>query len=245
MKDSILSFLKPRPWTVIFALFLVAWQYLYAFRGVDFEYISNIRSYFGFGLSAINWNNFMVRTLSMALIWIIVAGVIFFGLWLAEMYVVSAHNRKISKNYINQPKENYAHLLKTRDVSFKKHFVAQIWLSAFIICIPLGMFLVTGLVESLRSSVVIYFLTSAQDSGMELDYNSVSIVVTSFLFTVPVWYLYGCFDSWLLVRSREGSAAAQIADDHYAVPVEDFAEVSEDDDEADEPEPQPPVAPVV
>jgi hypothetical protein len=241
MKEGILSFFKPRFWTIIFSVILVAWQYLYGFRGVDFELLATVRNYFGFGLSAINWNNFAVRTLSMALIWVVVAGIIFFFLWLAEAYVVSSHNRKLSKNYINQPKDNFSHLLRTRDISFKKHFVSMLWLSAFIVLIPIGLFLVSGLIESVRSNIVITYLVSAQEAGMEVDYNSVSIVTVSFLATLPIWYLYACFDSWCLAKSREGQAEAKIADDHYAVPVEEPTEDSEETEEEDDNSPATPV----
>lgn len=241
MKENFVSFFKPRWWTVLFTIILVCWQYVYAFRGVDFSYLSSVQKYFGFGISSINWNNFIIRSISLTAMWLIVALVIFIFLWVVEEITVRNHNRKISKNYTGQPATEYESLLKSHNLSFKKHFASKLWLSGFFILILFGLFFLSGLVENIRTSLVLSFITTAQDSGTEIDYYSISVLVTSFLVTLPFWYLYACLDEWCLVKSRKENDSAKIEDDHFSVELKAPTEIPEAEGLEDQNTPASPV----
>jgi hypothetical protein len=236
MKERVGSFLKPRFWTVFLALILVAWQYVYAFRGIDLELLAKIRTYFGFGLQAINWNDFLIRTLSMAAIWVFVALIIFLLLWLAETYVIGSHNRKIQRQYVNRPQEDFNHLLKSSSHSLSGRLISVLWFSTFIILIPIGLFMLAGLFEALRSNAVITYILAAQENGMEVDYYSLNLVIISFLATLPFWYLFSCFDTFCYMQSRKEKSVQKIENDHYAVPVIDPASFAEEAETADDTE---------
>lgn len=242
MKGQVSNFLKPRLWTVFLSLTLVAWQYVYAFRGIDFEALGKIRTYFGFGLAAINWNNFLVRTLSMGLIWILVAFVIFLLLWLTESYIVGSHNRRIAREYVNRPKEDFAHLLRSRNRNLGNTMGSVLWFSSFLVLIPIGLFMVAGLLEMIRSNLVISYVASAQEAGTEIDFFNVNLLVISFLATLPFWYLYSCLDTFCFLKSKREEGVLKIEIDHYAVPVvdpENFAkpEVDQENDSTVPPSP--------
>ena len=247
MKEKILSFFKPRILTLSLAVIFLTWEYVYAFRGIDFAVISDIRLYFGFGLTAVNWDNFIVRTLSMGLIWVAAAVIIFILLWVTEIIVVGSHNRKITSKYVNRPKEDYAHLLKTQKTGFKEKMVSTAWLAAFLVLIPIGLFLMSGLVDLLRSELVFSYIIAIQDSGSEVDYYSTGLIVTSFVLTLPIWYLYSCTAVACLKYGRTEGEKAKIEADHFAVPVVDPEkfEDQEDEDQSDEKDSNLPSSPVI
>jgi len=236
MKKKLANFLKPRVWTVFFALLMVAWQYVYAYRGIDIESLHQIQVYFGFSMSSVNWDNFLIRAVSLGAIWLLVAFLIFLMLWVAESLSVGSYNRKLTKKYVNQPKADYSDLLRTKNIGFRSHFMAQLWFSAGIILIPVGFFLVSGIMESIRSYFVLTYITAVLESGAELDFNDITISVVSFLATLPFWYLFAALDTWCFITGRKEQTEAQLQENHFAIPIDTRAPGADEETESVDPD---------
>lgn len=225
------TFFKPTRWTLTLTVSLVMWQYFYAFRGIDYQGLRQLRSYFGFSLSIVNWDNFLIRTFSLGIIWVIVALIIFFLLLFFESYNVAAHNRRIEKKYVNQPKDDYAHLLRVKNIKFKDHFATQLYLSAGIILIPAGFFMLSGVIEGLREGLLQAFSSRMLESGTFVDTSATWVVATSFLLVIPFWYLLAATDSWCFKRNIERRGDEEIASEHYAIEVQEKKPEDKEDDE--------------
>lgn len=220
MNEKIKTFLKPSAAKIALAIIFLLWQYFYNYVGMNFDFAGQLLDYIAKGLGLVSWNNYFVRTGSLVLIWVLVAFFIFIGIWFFERASIALHNRKIEKNYMNQPKENYQELLKSQKNSFKRHFLSNaIWAGGFLLFITV-LFLISGQIENIRFWVLDTFTWNLIENGQEIETNETLTVVISFLAMAPIWYLVSCVHLWVFEEGKVKIEEEEIDSEHVPVVID-------------------------
>lgn len=219
MNEKIKDFFRPT-WAKLFVtLFFISWQYFYSFQ-LGFQYlrdiVPNITQYISNSLSIVAWNNYFIRTGSLFIIWILVAFIIFLALWVFEKFAVSIHNARVMRQYVNKPRKDYEHLLKKNKVKFSSHLLVNaVWVGG-IIAIILSLFFISEQIEKLRVWAVDTMVWNAFESGSEVNPESPTSLIISFVGMLPVWYLVSCFNFWIFQEAKIEEEEEKEAEEHFS-----------------------------
>lgn len=229
MKEATKEFFKPNLYKIFTTLLFFSWQYFYSFKYIRLEALTTIGQYLTGGLSLITWNNYFIRTGSLLFIWIMMAFVIFILLWFFERIIVSTHNAKVMKEYVNRPRRDYEHLLREKRVRFSTHLLANaIWVGG-IIFVTFSLFFLSDRLEQMRFSATDTIIWNAIESGTEINTDSIVLLAISFFCTLPLWYLIICITFWIFKEAKTEEEEEEIIEEHYAL-------ISEEDGKATIPE---------
>lgn len=219
MKENIINFIKPTVGKIALSLSFLAWQYFYSYQNIRMEFLYGYSEYLTSALSAFNWGNYFVRNFSLFLIWIIVAVIIFLGIWFSETILNLFHNLKIKKKYANQKESNYEHLLK-ENIKLAEHLRSRsLWISGIMIFL-ISLFALSDLFERLRFSLLDGILWKAFEAGTEIDFYNNNYIAFSFVVFVFFWYLLAALIIWIFAEQKEEVKEEKIAKEHYAVRVD-------------------------
>lgn len=211
-------------WGKIFAAsFFVSWQYFYSFR-YDENFViglAGLGQYLTGGLTLISWNNYFVRTGSLFLIWIVVAFIIFICLWVFEKAATSIHNSRVMKEYINRPKHDYEHLLKSTKVKFSSHLLVNaIWVGGALMVL-FSLFFVSDQLENLRFWAMDTLAWNAFEGGAEVNIEGIVPLAISFAAMLPFWYLVVCTNVWIFKEAKVEEEEEELIEEHFALIQED------------------------
>jgi len=212
---AVFDFLKPRTSIIFFSVLALTWQYFYSFAQYNQGYFKVIREYLKISLDLVAWENVVIRTLSLGLIWIIVALVIFLTLVAFENFSIFFYNRRVEKEYLNRPKEDFDHLLKKRELTIKRHLPAHLLLSAAFLIYLFSIITGTDFIENIRGHLVENYFLNLQWTLRTIDFNASMPQVISFLFSFVFWYLISCLANFLYRKSSQLHEEEKIVEDHY------------------------------
>lgn len=212
---NIIEFARPRFSLVFLSLFLLGWQYFYSYSQFNEGILKTAREYLSVSANTIDWGSTVTKAVSLGLIWLAVALVIFVLLVSVESTIIFFHNRKIKLKYANQSREDFAHLLKKRKISFKKHLPALLLSSGAFLTIWLSLFWGADFLESGRSMALEEYSYGRQISLGTADFNASLPQIFSFLVCYTVWYLDACFSGFLFRTAEKIRRSRIIEKDHF------------------------------
>lgn len=221
--SKFLDFFKPRVGVLVFSLVAIMWQYFYSFTEYNQGYFKVLREYLNFAFNFVNWQNGFVRALSLGMIWIIVAFVIFISLLMTESVSIFFYNRKIRSEFVNQSHEDFAHLLKKRSIRFRRHFPIYTLFSAAILVYTVSLLGLTDFMEFLRVSVIEKYLVSLSSQVNLLEKYSALPMIISFLVVFMIWYVIGCLGSFLFRKSGELHDNEKFEEEHFAPVINELS----------------------
>lgn len=214
------NFFKPTTGIVLLAIAFLATHILFSFQILSFETVSQLLAYFPVGLKLINWSNYYLMKLSFLVLWLSVALLIFLLLWGREAIASLINNVRVRKNYVGQPKENFAHLLKQKPYTFKDHILPKLILSgAYVLS---GLIFIYGVpaIENFRFFTLNLLFTDLVLSGQEVDFSSITYLLASFVWTAPIWYFLSILVVRLFEFGNSKEKEEEIVEEHFAVAVE-------------------------
>lgn len=229
MKDKLKDFFKPTISKLVLAFLFLAWQYFYSFTALKIDSLTQVFDYILKGLGLVNWNNYFVRTGSLIFIWLFVSVVIFIMIWGFERISIFLYNRKVEKKYINQPKEDYKDILKSKQIEFSKHFVHYSLWAGGVLFILMSLFVFSDLLENIRFNLLDTFLWNLQENGEEIDFNNLILLIISFVTLYPFWYIFSCVVNWLFKEGKMVEDEEEIFEEHSAVVIKDTSSDNEED----------------
>jgi hypothetical protein len=229
MKEKVLNCLKPTLGKTVLTLGFLGWQYGYSFLGLRLNIITQYGKYLPKLFSGVDWNNYFVRNFSLFLVWVAVALVIFAVIWIFQVISVALYNRKIKKDYINAPEEEYSRLLKTKNKYFE-HLKSKIFWFAGILIIFIALFAISDLLEQIRFFVLDSIVWNAHESGATIDMYSAPYTIGSFVVLGFIWYFISAFIIWVFTEQKTKEQEEEIAEKHFAIKVDTglFGENKED-----------------
>lgn len=214
------DFFRPTLSKIFVTLFLISWQYFYSYQ-LGLEYLRDavpiLAQYLASGFGLVSWNNYFIRTGSLFFVWILVAFIIFLALWVFEKAAISLHNTRVVKKYVNKPKHDYEHLLRSPKVKFSSHILANaIWVGGVILML-FALFFLSDLIEQFRFWAVDTITWNAFEAGTEVSADSVTFLALSFAVMVPIWYLVVCVNAWVFREAKIEEEEEEIIEEHYAI----------------------------
>lgn len=215
------KFLKPTFFNIFFALIISSWQYFYSFQSGQFEILNNVRNYLSIVFGMIDWENYIMRAFSLLLIWIFVALVIFVFAVTFESLSVAMHNRKVQARFVNQQDEDFTHLLKSREITLKRHFLPFSLYSAAFMMTVFAFSSGADILESIRFSAVDSILLGLLENGVEINFNSQLNIVVSYGICFLVWYLFGSGINFLFKYGQEKNQEEKDEEEHFGAVIED------------------------
>jgi hypothetical protein len=219
MKNQIINYLKPTLGKIILMIGFLGWQYEYSHLGLRADFLNQYGEYFGRTLSIVDWNNYFIRNLSLFFVWIIVALLIFVGIWVFQSISIALYNHNIKKNYLNQPEKDYQHLLKNRS-NFTHHLKSKLFWFAGIMIILISLFALSDLFEQLRFTTLDSIVWNAFENGTTIDMYSLPLTIGSFVVMGIMWYFVSAFIVWLFVEQKSKEQEEDISEQHFAVSVD-------------------------
>jgi hypothetical protein len=221
MKEKLKEIFRPNIFKIVLTVVFVSWEYFYNFQGYNLLWTREVIGYLFNGFGGVSWNNFFVRNLSLVGIWLLLAIAIYIIILGYEALTNGIHNLQVKRTYANQQPEDFAHLLRTREIFMKTHLLTYLLWTGGIILIFTGFVLVSGLVESLRFSAFDNLYWAFLEGGVEVDYSNVPLLVSSFAITIPLWYIYVSLISWVIKEGRYEEEKDKITEEHFSVIVDD------------------------
>lgn len=212
---------KPTIFKFVSVLFLLSWEYFYSYLGIKLSYLGYLGEYLGLGLGEVNWNNYFIRSGFMLILWLIVALLIFFAIWVSEYISVTKHNNKIKKDFINQSESNYADKLMNPLVEFRYHFINQLIIIGAITLYLAGLFLFSDFLEFVRQNLTSMVVNNLLENSVEVSYDSSWFLVISFFFMAIPWYFYSGLVEAIYRFGLDRKKKTEIADEHFAVVVDE------------------------
>jgi hypothetical protein len=219
MKEKITHFIKPTMGKVILALGFLSWQYGYSYLGLRINFLTQYGVYFSKSFSGVDWNNYFIRNFSLFLVWVGIALIIFFGIWLIQLISVTMYNQKIRKNFLNQPTTDYAHLLKDKN-RFSVHLKSKLFWLAGIMIFFISLFALSDLIEQIRYATLDSIVWSAFENGTTIDMYSPPYTIGSFVTMIIPWYFISAFIVGLFAEQKSKEQEEEISEEHFAIEVD-------------------------
>jgi hypothetical protein len=219
MKERIINYLKPSIGKVGLMLTFITWQYFYSYQNIRMDFLASYGEYFTSALSAFDWGNYFVRNLSLFIVWILVAVIIFAAIWLVEVVANLVHNLKVKKEYANKKVGDYSHLLKD-NIHFLEHLRSRsLWIAGIMIFL-ISLFALSDLFERLRFSILDGMMWNALESGETVDFYSNNYVIASFVLFAIAWYFIGALLVWIFEEQKSKDDEEKISKEHFAIEVD-------------------------
>lgn len=217
---NFLRFFRPNTFIIVYSSIGLAWQYLYNFPQTSYWHFDFLRNSLAVFSGTINWDHPVIRSVFWGVIWLAVAFVIFSFMIFSEMVSIFFHNRKIKAQYINQPREDFEHLLRVREISFKIHFPIYLAVSAGLVFCYFGLFYFAELLEKIRFSFLEEFYFYLVKAIWKIEAGNSLPLFISFFSCFLFWCFFSLIPNYFFLLARKLKEREIITEEHYGAVIE-------------------------